>query len=606
VTWCLNSSGKRLAALQMLAIVALVSGPTSSKTAPSPERLFVDQPSSWFEDIGVSAIISPDGRRAIYRPAGGAFRLVDLGADRHDAETSAGSLTTTQVVTFAGSGLARRGVLGTEQGWFLADVNGSLHLTTVPFDARATWSTDGRQIAYYRPAQPTELFVGTVERVSSLALSGRITGLGWAPDGQFVYAMTCDGRGLSTLTRVSVFDAPKPAVVAENLDASPDASPVAISADGKHAYVALASRGIPAQASRHDPHAARWLAIYELDLDRRTRRSVMATEADNFAPAVAGKSLLWTRSLVTDGVVVVPIGGGDARTLVDRAELPSWSPDGRHIAFITGGWRLADWALNLDAGIVDLDGQARAVSKPRAFVAGYHEDFTPFWSPDSRWIAYHSHRSKTPVPFYNAPGSTDDVWLRRPKGGVADEIRLTDIGWETGPADWSPDGRHLVFVSWERGGAEDVGKAWIITIDPSSGHSLGVRRLDLPTAIKNLKWAAWSPTGDAIAFEDEKKPGDNALWVVSPDGRETRKLAEYASRTYGGVTWTPDARELIYAALVDGRMQLASIPSGGGAPRVLTHDGANLLHPRVSPDGRWIAATRMMVSKEIWRLRLNK
>jgi Tol biopolymer transport system component len=72
------------------------------------------------------------------------------------------------------------------------------------------------------------------------------------------------------------------------------------------------------------------------------------------------------------------------------------------------------------------------------------------------------------------------------------------------------------------------------------------------------------------------------------------------------VTWTPDARTLIYSALVDGRMQLTSIPSAGGTARVLTHDMANLLHPRVSPDGRWIGATRLSVSKEIWRQRLDK
>jgi Tol biopolymer transport system component len=198
------------------------------------------------------------------------------------------------------------------------------------------------------------------------------------------------------------------------------------------------------------------------------------------------------------------------------------------------------------------------------------------------------------------------VWLRRSEGGLADEIRLTDIGWETGPADWSPDGRHLVFVSWERGGAAAVGKAWVITIDPSSGHSLGVRKLELPAAIKNLQWAAWLPRGEEIALEDEMSSGVHALWIVSADGRQTRKLTEYASHTYGGVAWTPSASDLVYAALVDGRMQLVSIPSTGGASRVLTHDGANLLHPRVSPDGRWIAATRMTVSKEIWRLQLEK
>jgi tricorn protease-like protein len=37
----------------------------------------------------------------------------------------------------------------------------------------------------------------------------------------------------------------------------------------------------------------------------------------------------------------------------------------------------------------------------------------------------------------------------------------------------------------------------------------------------------------------------------------------------------------------------------------LTSDSANLLHPRVSPDGKWIACTRILQSKQILRRKLN-
>ena len=52
-------------------------------------------------------------------------------------------------------------------------------------------------------------------------------------------------------------------------------------------------------------------------------------------------------------------------------------------------------------------------------------------------------------------------------------------------------------------------------------------------------------------------------------------------------------------------MQLFRVPAGGGEPVQLTADDANLLHPRVSPDGRWVAATRLRQTKELRRLELS-
>jgi len=94
--------------------------------------------------------------------------------------------------------------------------------------------------------------------------------------------------------------------------------------------------------------------------------------------------------------------------------------------------------------------------------------------------------------------------------------------------------------------------------------------------------------------------------VVRVDGSWPRKVVEYAMPTYGGVDWTPDGRSLVYSAVVGNHMQLFIVPASGGMPRQLTADSANLLHPQVSPDGRFIAATRIMQERAIWRLELSK
>jgi glycine/D-amino acid oxidase-like deaminating enzyme len=68
--------------------------------------------------------------------------------------------------------------------------------------------------------------------------------------------------------------------------------------------------------------------------------------------------------------------------------------------------------------------------------------------------------------------------------------------------------------------------------------------------------------------------------------------------------WAADGRTIVYCGLAGERLQIFAIPRSGGPPRLLTNDPANLMHPQVSPDGRWIACTRMSQSKEIRRLKL--
>ena len=67
----------------------------------------------------------------------------------------------------------------------------------------------------------------------------------------------------------------------------------------------------------------------------------------------------------------------------------------------------------------------------------------------------------------------------------------------------------------------------------------------------------------------------------------------------------PDGRTIVYPASVNGTLQLLAVSRDGGESRALTREAAHVLHPSVSPDGRWLAATRLTQSKEVRRLRLS-
>ena len=568
----------------------------------SAEQVFADSPNVWFEEYATRARVSPDGRWAIY-----SRRILDLQRGREAKERVWPGLTEQRGAAFGSRGeLVLLGTSGSNTGWF-TQAGGSPTLLPLPPDATPQWSPDGGEVAFSRAGATDSVFAGPLGNARAYPVAGVVTGFAWLPDGGSLVVIALEPRGTSTLSRLDLASG-HATVVARDLDAPTLFSPVAVAPDGRRAYVALAGSGAPSPEARHEPHANRQLGIYEVDLGTGNRHAVVPAprEGDAFAPCVASGYLYWTHAVAEASVVVVPTAGGTVRLVMRGAEVPSWRPDGRQIGFVYGDWRWVDWAIDWDGGAVDVDTGGRPVGPLYPLITGYHEDFQPVWSPRGRWVAYHSHRAKTPVPSYLAPGSSDDIWLRRVGAPARDpsEIRLTDFGWEAGPPDWSRDGTRLLFVSWERGGAAGVSYPYVVTIDTATGRAVGHGRLPLPTQIHNSLWAAWSPVSDDVALEEDLGGGRHALWIAASNGASARKVTDYPMETYGGVSWTPDGKALVYAALTGGRMQLFAIPAAGGTPQQVTHDSGNLLHPRVSPSGTLIVATRLVHRKEIWRVAL--
>lgn len=549
----------------------------------APETVFSVVPATWFEDGWSYFDVSPDGHHALFGARFG-LKLADLREGRLDP------------ASYPSPGAARRaGGSAAAIAWG-GDRPADL---TLPDEALARLSPDGSRLAFFVPGTP-RLAVGAPDALRSYELDGIVTGMGWVPRGDLLYIVVLHAEGFSSLDRLNVeTGAIQP--VRERLDAPPRFNSVAVSPDSRVLYLALAGDSVPPDADRHRPEADRDTDIYALDLARGTLMPVVEEPGDDFYPVIAGGYLYWTHNDFEDQVVVVPAAGGEARLVVAGGQLPSWSPDGKHLAYTYGGWRIADWALDLDAAVVTLDDSLRPAGPARPIVTGYHEDFTPVWSPRGNWLAYHSHRSPLPVPGYASPGSTDDIYLRRPDAPMAAERRLTDWGWEVGMPDWAPDGRRLVFDSWERGGPPGTARPWIVTVDTATGRLLERRRLQLPDAAGGSLFASWSPRGDRIALVTREGTDRQALWLIAPDGSGARRLVSFAGATYGGLDWTPDGSSLVYAALAGERMQVFGLRLAGGPPVQLTHDAADLLHPQVSPDGRWIAATRIVHRKSLKR-----
>jgi Tol biopolymer transport system component len=599
---------RRIALIGAAAILVLLALRFAAAQArDGSDTLVLSVPSNrWFEAPGEQVSISSDAKWALLTH-GRTMSLYSLETREQNLDLLLNGLTSIFRAGFCGPQiLVRLGQRGSEHGIFWPGAE-SLQLSTLPPDAVVGCSSDGQEIAYYIFGNTDrQMFVGPPRGpFKTFGVTGRITGTAFSPDNSMLYVMLFQPSGDTSLVRISVHEL-RTKTIASNLDAAPNWNTMAISPDGRSAFIALASAGAPENAARHQPDANRWLAIYKVDLSTGARTQVVSTPGvDNNDPALAGGNLYWARNAIRDSVAAVPVGGGDSKDVIAGAEVPMWSPDGKKISFTYGGWRLADFALDLDAGYVLVDADANRTSARFPIVTGYHEDFPAAWSPDGKWIAFHSHRSKVPVPDYESAESTDDIYLRLADDPQAPEIRLTDFGWETGPAYWSPDGRKLLFNSWVRGGTPGIDKLWVLGIQPITGQVLDTMQLPLPAEIHSASWAAWSPDGKEIALEDKREGGNRALWIVHADGTHGERLLDYKGTTYDGLDWTPDGKTIIYSGLAGDKLQLFSISRAGGPPTQLTHDAGNLMHPRVSPDGKWIACTRIVQSKQIWRRPLS-
>ncbi|HEY2908241.1 MAG TPA: hypothetical protein VGJ29_20215 [Vicinamibacterales bacterium] len=584
-----------LAGILALLVAACRAGST---TAPPTKVLSYTSP-MWYEETGRYYQIGPDGRSAIYG-TGPRSRLYDLTNGTEKSAAWHASMEQVSGGAFEPSGvLARVGVVGSATGWY-AESGGHLSRLSIPPAALPRWSPDGSRLAYFTPGQAM-IALGTSTTVAVVQIDGAVNGLSWTPGGDALYAIALHPTGLSSLVKISLDGVVT--VVRPQLDASPFINALAFAPDGRTIFLALAGATAPDPKVRHDPEAPhRDLDIYAIDLGTGQLHAVASAPGDDCCPYVAAGSLYWTHNDPRPEVVVFPMAGGESHAVADHGFLPRWSPDGRQIAFTRAYYRLSDYGLDMDGWIVGVDSAGRVTSPAKSWITGFGEDMGPVWSPDGRWVAYHSHRSATAVPLYESPGRTDDEWLMLAAGGP--EIRLTDFGFEVGPPDWAPDGRRLLFDSWEKDGVPRFAKPWIVTIDPATGRSTGAKRMPLPPGVAGIAGEAWSPRAEEIAFIERIDDVRRALWLSRPDGGEAHKLVDFSSYTIGGVAWTPDGQELLYSALADDRMQIFAIARTGGTPRQLTHGDVNMMHPSVSPDGHLVAASRIPWHKELWRMPL--
>jgi Tol biopolymer transport system component len=258
---------------------------------------------------------------------------------------------------------------------------------------------------------------------------------------------------------------------------------------------------------------------------------------------------------------------------------PSLSPDGREIAFVSGG---DVWTVGADGGEARL-----LVSHPAA-------ESRPLWSPDGRRLAFVSTRT-----------GGGDVYVLELATGALRRATYDDAP-ETLDA-WSRDGQWLYLSSASR---DVAGMQDVLRVRADGGTPM----LVAGDRYASEYWAAPAPDGATLAItargivsgqwwrRGHSHIDESEIWLVRPGSGAAGEAPAYAAITTGGAKdawpmWAPDARTLYFMSDRSGAENLWAQPMAdgraSGAARAVTQftDG-RVLWPAISADGRTIVFER--------------
>ena len=296
---------------------------------------------------------------------------------------------------------------------------------------------------------------------------------------------------------------------------------------------------------------------------------------------------------------------------VQNVPQPTWSPDGKSLAYLrngrllvmdadtqqyqtvamdsainTFGWRPDGslWIGALQADALKSYEVNLETGEDKAIAGANHA-----WSLDGKRMAYLDYTQvvgNLPAGRFN-PG----IWLADADGSNAQQVASG-----LAPA-WSPDGKRLAFLTEFRANVVPMSPAGEIrTVDVATGavSTLTSSRdlsslMDNPTNVRWLGNLTWSPDGSLLAVSVNQSSGAT-LFALDASTGEVRAQWRGMSANWMSIAWSADSRYIGFwiAPTLSGDVSAVGALDAA-TNRAVTLPGRDF---DWSPDGKWLAVTQ--------------
>jgi Tol biopolymer transport system component len=302
--------------------------------------------------------------------------------------------------------------------------------------------------------------------------------------------------------------------------------------------------------------------------------------------------------------VIRVLGEAQPQLLYRNGILPTISPDGRSIAFMS-------CCMETSSLHEILVGGANG-GTPRKLVASQDQGPSELqlenrvgssaWSPNGRWIAY--SRS-----WKSGPGSQRSAVEVRPADGGPAKTLLTDASLPKASSlciftaravpcmvwsmVWSPDWRLLFVASQpaEPPSAQTKRSLWQVRVEPRTGEAAGQPQQLTP-------WSNFEPTdltitrdGKRLSFLEKNNWDDVYLAELDPGDASIKRPRRFTLDNRGILTldsWTPDSQALLFSSARNGRAEVFRKGLKEDIDEIIEHGPEGYRSARLTADGSWM------------------